>query len=52
MQDTDQGTCPKCEMAISDGDNPTMSGGQMYCCGGCASGGDCTCSKHAHQASS
>jgi hypothetical protein len=25
-----------------------MAGGQMYCCQGCASGGDCTCAAHNH----
>jgi len=40
--------CSQCGMSLSEGDNPTERDGITYCCEGCASGGDCTCSKHQH----
>ncbi len=40
--------CPKCGMPVSKGDRPTESGGETFCCQGCAEGGDCTCSQHQH----
>ena len=40
-------TCPKCGMAKRDwtenGGQGYTSGGQTYCCRGCAEGTGCTC---------
>lgn len=48
MPTHDDDNCPNCGMPVSSGDEPTIAGGQMYCCQGCASGGDCTCAAHNH----
>ncbi len=40
------GNCPRCDMPVATGSNPTTKDGRTYCCEGCAAGGECSCPAH------